>query len=102
MTYTKNDFTVGDRVILAQYLSWGIGILKYEKNGYGWFIELDTPNKNCHNANRNGKNNSCWYSENFILVSKSIPLSKEERVNQKCKKLWNDSNYIKHNPHLAY
>ena len=30
------------------------------------------------------------------------PLTKEQKIENKCKKLWNNSNYIKHNPHLAY
>ena len=30
------------------------------------------------------------------------PLTKEERVLEKCKKLWNQSNWVKNNPQLGY
>lgn len=30
------------------------------------------------------------------------PLTKEQRVEKKCKKLWNNSNWVKNNPQRAY
>lgn len=102
MSYTSSNFTVGDRVKLQLYPEWGEGTLKYQTNGYGWFIELDKPNNNCHDADGTEKILSCWYSTFFILISKAKILTKEERINAKCKLLWNKSQYVLKNPKLAY
>lgn len=102
MSYTINDFQVGDKVKLATRTSWGIGTLKYDKKIYDWYIELDIPRKECHSASGQGKEKSCWFSTGFILVSKGKVLTKEERINLKCKTLWNKSKYVEKNPNLAY
>lgn len=42
------------------------------------------------------------YSNLDFCVLKSPPLSPQIRVERRIKKLWNESNWVKNNPHLAY
>jgi len=36
------------------------------------------------------------------IVTNYSPIPKEQKVATRCKKLWNTSNWVKKNPHLAY
>lgn len=45
--------------------------------------------------------NNTWRCErNSLIMAKVVPV--QERVAAKCKKLWNNSNYVKTHPTLVY
>ena len=107
-----NDFSVGDRVYCYKKYAGNCDIIG--KTGtilYIWSrntipsvcIGFDIP-INGHTSHGSNKN-SAWNIpiEGYIkLISSKTVLTKQQKIENKCKKLWNTSNYVKHNPHLAY
>jgi len=96
-------FKEGDRVYIAHPHSSItpqielLGTLHEDKNDT-FYIETDIY-FNGHSAGERGKKGHCWYIlKEDILRSAGPPLTKQERINLKCKELWNKSKYVQKNP----
>ena len=100
------QFKAGDKVYITQVID--------EEEGWSnvWFASGMTPFVNngkiytiIHKENTGYKLKEItylWPASAFTLASKYKSLTKEEKVAIKCKKLWNQSKYIKNNPKQAY
>lgn len=101
---STHKFNVGDRIFWENTLDWRTGttvfhgvVLELLSSGrYSIEFEEDF-NKRFGLGRKYGS-----FTDNNNLKLAGPLLTKEQKVEQKCKKLWNNSKWVKNNPQMGY
>ena len=91
-----NDFIIGKQYNLDGSIGvfLGVNLTFPEYANFKWLKNLDHWNKNIKITGNNLKR--------MIPIIPQPELSTEQKVALRCKRLWNNSNYVKQNPQWSY